>query len=387
MRVLHVIPSVAASDGGPSRAILNIECALIAAGVEVVTATTDHRGPVDASAREAPASGAVRKIARKWFTPYKIAPGIVPWLWRNARQFDVIHIHALFSFTSLAAGVIARLRGVPYVVRPLGTLTHYGVTERRRWLKKAFVRLFDGPMLQSSAAVHFTSAAEQQEAASLGLIFRSVVIPLGVPIDGVAEGAGLAEEFPAIAGRRRLLYLSRLDPKKNLEALLHAFAALQRKRGDLILLIAGEGRAAYVAELRSLADGLGLGADAIWLGHVEGQRKARAMAAADVFVLPSFSENFGIAAAEAMMAGLPVVLAHGVALAPDAQKANIGFSVRPEAGAIAGAIERLLDDEPLRRRMGDAARVFAEREYSTVTMARRLIALYEDVSSAKVAPA
>ena len=107
--------------------------------------------------------------------------------------------------------------------------------------------------------------------------------------------------------------------------------------------------------------------------------KGAAFAAADVFVLPSVSENFGIAAVEALLAGLPVILGQGVAIAHEVFEAGAGLVVPPLPNDIARALERLLTDEPWRREMGRRARAFAEREYSTETMASRLIDLYEEI--------
>ena len=189
-------------------------------------------------------------------------------------------------------------------------------------------------------------------------------------------------EYPVIEATRNVLYLSRLDPKKNVEGLLRAFAILRRRRGNVVLLIAGAGRARYVASLMALSASLGIKRDVIWLDHVEGARKAASFAAAHVFVLPSFSENFGIAAVEAMHAGLPCVLGEGVAVARDVEKEGAGLSVAPEPAAIAEALERLLGDEDLRNEMGSKGKELAMREYSAQSMARRLIILYEEIYAA-----
>jgi glycosyltransferase involved in cell wall biosynthesis len=177
LRILHVIPSVAATDGGPSHAIAVMERALTAAGVEVTTATTDHGLPAmsmrdRAALPEAGATRVVRIYFHKWTNFYKVAPGIIPYLWANIRTFDVVHIHALFSFATIAAGIIARLRHVPYVVRPLGTLSTYGMTQRRPWLKRLALCAIDGPILRSAAAVHFTSSFEQADAMKQGVVVR-----------------------------------------------------------------------------------------------------------------------------------------------------------------------------------------------------------------------
>jgi glycosyltransferase involved in cell wall biosynthesis len=143
-------------------------------------------------------------------------------------------------------------------------------------------------------------------------------------------------------------------------------------------MIAGDGPAVYVRRLKELARSLGIAQQVVWLGHVEGSRKAAVFAAADIFVLPSFSENFGIAAVEALLAGLPCVLGKGVAIAKDVEEARAGLVTAPEPVAIAKALERLLSDDALRRDMGARGREFAELQYSTTVMAEQLIALYED---------
>ena len=386
MRVLHVIPSVSPVHGGPSKAIVIMEQALSTAGIAVTTATTDDDGPgrrLATHARPPRACPPARVYARKWLDFYKVAPGLVPWLWRHVRDFDVVHIHALFSFTSLAAGLMARGRGVPYVIRPLGTLAAYGMNQRRPWLKRLSLTLVEGPLLRRASAVHFTSQSELDEAASLGIPLRSVVVPLAVEEERPGDPHDLIREHPILAHRRTVLFLSRLDPKKNVESLLQAIAALKALQGEPVLLMAGDGDPAHVASLKTLAASLGIDQSVIWLGHVEGARKAAVLAAADVFVLPSFSENFGLAAAEAMLAGLPCVLARGVAIAGDVQQAGAGLAVAPDPGSLARALVQVLGDEALRRDMGARARQFAERQYSTRAMAERLTALYRHLASAK----
>jgi glycosyltransferase involved in cell wall biosynthesis len=292
-----------------------------------------------------------------------------------------VHIHALFSFSSTLAAWIARLYGVPYVVRPLGTLNGWGVGNRRARLKRLSIALIERRNLRAAAAVHFTSAQEMEEAKSLGLSFRGVVIPLGVEAQETGDESCAGPPPPALAGRRVILFLSRLSPKKNLEALIDALAHSPGLRESAVLLVAGEGEAGYVERLRARARAAGV-ADAIcWLGHVDGAAKARALRDADLFVLPSFSENFGIAAAEALQAGVPCVLAPGVAVAAAAARAGAAVVVEPEAAALADALERLLQDGEARRRMSARAREFARDTWSTSTMAARLVDLYETVAT------
>jgi glycosyltransferase involved in cell wall biosynthesis len=152
------------------------------------------------------------------------------------------------------------------------------------------------------------------------------------------------------------------------------------------LLIAGNGQPAYVRSLKTLAQSLGVGSQVVWLGHVEGARKVAAFAVANVFVLPSLSENFGIAAVEALLAGLPCVLGRGVAIARDVEAAGACLAVAPDAGSIASGLTQLLDDETWRHDLGRRGRQFAEQSYSTQAMADRLTNLYRSLATTEGSP-
>jgi glycosyltransferase involved in cell wall biosynthesis len=381
IRVLNVIPSVSPEDGGPSKAIALMERALGAAGIAVTTLATDHRTESKhASGGPLPVTeGARRVYAHKWINPYKVAPGLLTQLDRLLGLHDVVHIHALFSFAPTVAAWMARRFEVPYIVRPLGTLSCYGITMRRPRLKRLSLDLIESRILRNAAAVHFTSKSEWEEAQSLGLSFRGVVIPLGVEREPIGSTALLRAAYPSLFGRRIVLFLSRLDPKKNVEGLIDAVALSGTLKRSTMLLIAGSGAPAYVDSLKVRAARMGIADHIVWLGHVEGTQKSAALATADVFVLPSFSENFGIAAVEAMLAGLPCVLGQGVAIATEIACAGGGVIVAPDPPGIAQGLERILGNENSRHEMGQRALRFAEREYSTGAAAARLIALYEEV--------
>ena len=387
MKVLQVIPSLSWVHGGPSRAIRLIEHALINQGVSVETVATDDDGPGQrlqrAYGKALTEEGSNRRYFRKWLDFYIVAPGMLVWLLRNVHRYDVVHVHAQFSFASLAGAWAARRAGVPYIIRPLGTLSFYSLQSRRPWVKKLSLLLFEKRLLRDAAAVHFTSELEQTEALALGVSLRSRVIPLAVEGVPTPSRATVEEHFPELIDSDVVLYLSRIDPKKNIEGLLRAFALCTPARPQLRLLVVGDGSSTYLSSLKSLARELGIEQKVAWAGHLSGEAKAAAFGLASVFALPSFSENFGIAAVEALAAGVPSVLSEGVAIAGDARDAGATLVCTTDPSSIADAIATLLDDAEARHRMSDRARAFAERTYSVSAMGRSLIDLYNHVVEEK----
>jgi glycosyltransferase involved in cell wall biosynthesis len=187
---------------------------------------------------------------------------------------------------------------------------------------------------------------------------------------------------PSEDGAVRALFLSRLDPKKNLEGLLDAMALVRSELPQLRLTVAGSGETGYVDSLRARAHALGLADRVRWLGFVEGDAKRRAFEDADFFVLPSHSENFGIAAAEALAHGLPAVLSSGVAIARDVVAAGAGLEVAATADSIAAGL-RLIMPPAARAPMQARAVRLARERYSLDAMGTRLNQLYADISASR----
>ena len=361
-----------------------MEQSLLAQGISVETATTDDDGsrahvtkPLSQRIEE---EDAFRWYFKKNTEIYKCSWSFAHWLNSCARNYDLIHIHYLFTFTSSYAAWCARRNGIPYIVRPLGVLNRYGLTKRRPLLKKLSLKFIEGPILQHAAAIHFTSTAEQCEVESLGYgLKKSVVIPLATTAFESANVLPLSKLLPEASGKRVILFLSRLDIKKNIEGLLNAFAQIATQSSDSHLVIAGSGEPAYVVKLKGLAKNIGIDNRISWPGYVQGEIKAALLRDSTLFVLPSYSENFGIAAAEALAAGLPCVVGQGVALAEQIERAGAGISVNTDSTDIANGIRNILDSETRRTTMSACAYTLAGAEFSGVVMGKRLQNLYEDI--------
>lgn len=377
MKVLHVIPSLSWVHGGPSQAIRTMERALRAQGVEVLVATTDDDGRGKRVEREhgvrVSEEGAQRIYFRKRIEFYCVAPAMIGWLWRNVRDFDCVHIHALFSFTSTAAALVARAKGVPYIVRPLGVLNQYAIDDHKFGLRKLSLLFLERPILRKAASIHCTSAQEAEDVRAVEPASNRTVQALAIDLPSLEARASFESSRPVV------LYLSRLDPKKNLESLLNAWPAVVARIPTALLKIAGSGDVGYVEKLRAQAGALGITASVDWAGHVSGDAKSACFRSAQVFVLPSFAENFGIAVAEALSYGLPSVVARGVALSDEIASHGAGLRIEPTAEAISEALIHALSDADWRDGASLAARKLAESNFSVDALGAGLVKMYRNV--------
>jgi glycosyltransferase involved in cell wall biosynthesis len=361
VKILHVIPSLAARDGGPPRVALGTCRRLRAAGHEATIATTDadghgrHAVPRDlAPLREGVPT---RYFPRRSGAAIKWSPELARWLAGHAGDYDILDVHAVFSHASMAAGRAARRAAIPYVVRPHGSLDPWSLG-RRRWAKRALLASTAGRLLRGAAAIQYTTPEEQELAeAALPWLPAGVVVPLALD-DDAFDGAG----GPERTRERVVLVMSRLDPKKGIEPLIRAFHSIKASGSapGWRLVIAGDGRADYVAALKAQASA-GEGADAIeFAGWVEGEARLERLSRSAFLAAPSAQENFGLSVAEAMARSTPVLVTAGVNLAREIAAGGAGWVVDSVAG-VEQVLRAAIADPEERARRGRAARTLAGR--------------------------
>jgi glycosyltransferase involved in cell wall biosynthesis len=294
----------------------------------------------------------------------------------------MVHVHALFSFPPIAAAVYSYHQHVPYLVRPLGVLQRWGMQHRHPWLKHLSFRLIERRILTHAAAVHYTSEVERQEALTFDVAQNAVVIPNAVTARPDICGqctSRFRARYPQLAGRRIILFLSRLDLKKGLDLLLPAFAEMRAHHPDASLVLAGDGDPVVIARTQRDARRLGIASDILWTGFLGDEEKWEALVDADVFVLPSYAENFGMAVVEAMAVGVAVVISDRVSLAREVQHAEAGLATTLDVPSIAAALKQLLAEPLLRKEMGRNGQRMVRERFATERITQQLIAVYEGV--------
>jgi glycosyltransferase involved in cell wall biosynthesis len=359
--------------------------ALCQAGVEVLIATTDADGarerlPLATDATVLWQDVPTVVFRRQWSEAFKYSRPLASWLDAHVAEFDVVHIHAVFSHACLAAASASRRRRVPYVVRPLGTLDPWSL-QQKAIRKRALWHLGASQMLHGAAAVHYTTDAEQSLAEQRLGLRRGVVIPLGVDealFDGPPSARELCGNAPYV------LVLGRLHRKKGLEPFIEAFIEVtsDQSLAEWRLAIAGDGDAEYVTSLKNFVIQHGGDDKVQFVGWLSGERKAAALRNAELLALPSHQENFGIVVAEALACGTPVLVSEFVNLADEIRNAGAGWIVPLESAAVIGTLRQALENSHERCVRGRAGRELARSRFTWPAVAARLASLYSEITSA-----
>lgn len=375
-----MIPSTSPARGGPSVVVVSLASQLAARGIEVTVASTDDDG---FGRRQLPLGEPVmdRSVTYRWYPRqtrfYSVSRPLSRWLKAAVSDYDLVHIHALFNYPSVSAARRCVRAQVPYVVRPVGALATWGIRERHPVLKRASLRFVEGKLLARSAGLHWTAAQERQEAPLVAQERDFVVLPdpVDCPDPDSVTAEAFVERYPGTKGRRLVLFCSRIDPKKGLDVLLRAFAQVASPEG-VALVVAGSGDRRFLYELQDLCVRLRIEDRVIWTGFLDGDEKWEAIKASTLLVLASHSENFGVAVAEAMAMGKPVVVSNHVAIHEDVTSAGAGLVVPLDPESVAKAIETILEDTLESSRMGANGERWAREKYAPAAIADSLHRFY-----------
>jgi glycosyltransferase involved in cell wall biosynthesis len=371
LRVLHVAPSFypAFVYGGPTRSVYQLCLSLASAGCDVKVLTTNANGP---EAVLNVATDREIEIAERLHVRYchrimdvSVSPMLLRYLIPYVQRADVVHLMAVYSFPTIPVLLAARICGKPVVWSPRGMLQRWSGSSRP--LLKSLWEQVCCLVSPSQLILHVTSDAEAAESLQRLPGVQTAIVPNGVDIP---------ESISHVHGdsQLRIAYIGRLDPKKGIENLLAACGIVDRNSGlDYSLKIAGAGAAPYIDSLKKQIEASNLTERIVMLGNVEGQAKRDLFANADVVVIPSHTENFGLVVAEALAHGVPVIASRGTPWRR-MEEVGCGLWVDNTAEALASAL-MAVQAMPLRE-MGERGRVWMQREFTWARVGEQMLNLY-----------
>ncbi len=357
---LHFFPRIRREEGGVVQVVVDLCQIMASAGHQVVLSTCDATD-VPSAWKSSQHNPSIKQLAKSSFLESRLSHEGIHQFEQLLDGVDVVHFHTPWELSNLQLAAVVRKHEVPYIVSVHGMLDDYCMRQKRL-KKRAFLTLGGRRLFSRATTVHFTAAAEKEQASPwIPGDYLPVVQACALDLEPYKSlpgpGPALAA-FPQLATpQQKILFLSRLHPKKGVELLLEAVALLRDQNKNVELLIAGPGEADYVSRLKQIGVQLGLQDSTHFLGMVRGEIKLSLYELADVFVLPTHQENFGLVLPEALACGTPVVTTRGTDIWRELAEAG-AMIVDNRPSELADAIAELLDDDQLRVRLGAQGRKY-----------------------------
>lgn len=378
MRVLHVIPCLAATTGGPARSVPALCRALQNVKVDVTLYAMRRHG----------AGGTVSDrdevFSIRWFEPF---PGSLQLptlefhesIRKEAHHFDLIHLHSLWNPAISVAALGSRQTATPYLLSPRGMLQN-GALLRKHYLKKSYFWLWEHRTIYGARAVHFLSEAESRDSQKLldGKV-SSFVVPSGIDpnlAQKVTPGK-FREAYPALENKRVLLFLGRLHWSKGLELQLHALDIIVKNIPNVIWVLVGPDEGEW-DRLSRLISELRLNDHVFWTGPLRRQKCIEALADADIFLLTSRHEAHSMAMNEALAVGVPMVLTQTVQFG-EAAACGAAKIACWDSKSVAEAIMEILRNEKSALEMRSAGRSFATERLAWPKIGAAMAQRYQQI--------
>ena len=383
IKVIHCAGSLSEQIGGPAHSVPGLCKGLIQQGIDVTLCRVGNNDRVHLvdGLKNCYVSG-----SKLPFFGNTLANNMEGEILKS--EFDIVHTHCVWHMAGLAASKAASRRAKPHIITLRGMLTSWAVAHKY-WKKKIAWMLYQKNILKNAACIHCTSVDEMNDYRKLGLINPVAVIPNGIDMPETIPNQArqkLNDKWPELQGKKLLLFFSRVNPKKGLDMLIDAWKIASARSNGWHLIIAGPNENNYQSVIQQLVSSAGLNESVLFTGPLYGKDKACILSGTDIFILPTYSENFGIAVGEALAHGKPVITTTG---APwqDIVKYNCGWWVNPSVEAINDAIEKaIVVPDAERQIMGENGRGLIAEKYSWEQIAVKMGEVYRWVKDGEYKP-
>lgn len=370
MRVIHITPSVSPKAGGPAVSIPFLCKGLQQQGCDVTLVGGREENRVHSQVP-------IRTFPLKSFPqPLRRSPEMRDWIFQQCRErkVDILHSHNLWGMPTYYPYRASSKYGLPHVVSPRGTLTSYSLSTGSKF-KSLYWFLIQKHVLKECSGIHATCESELNDIRRLGVKVPVAVIPNGIEIEPVDSPTP----------KNQFLYLGRLHPEKGLDCLLQAWKLIAQIRHEWRLRIVGPGVPEYKFRLREYVSENNL-SGVVFGEPIFGKEKFEEYRNAAYFILPSFTENFGVSVAEALSMKVPAIANRG---APwqDLNTYNCGWWIESGPEALAAALVKAINTpEPTRLLMGENGRALVLSNYSASSTSRMMLDFYEYLLGKRSAP-
>jgi glycosyltransferase involved in cell wall biosynthesis len=392
MKVLHVSPSYypAFEFGGTIQCVHLLNQTLVNQNIEVDVFTTNaglahQKNKYNSSNWSVFNNVRVKYFSFYGYVHYNFSPQILIALLNNIQKYDLIHITAIWNFPVWAAAFVCKLYNKPYIISPHGTIYPETVALKSSFIKKLYYNLLAKPCLTNAAAIHFTTTDEQISVSNfLNLKTRSFVVANGIDLSEFINPnfSGLPpfySYFNQLNDHPYILFLGRISYKKGLNMLIDAFSEVIKTYPQLKLVIAGPDNENYKEQLLKQSEGLQISHAIVYTGQIIDHQKITAYRDAEMFVLSSYSENFGMSVVEAMACNCPVIISDKVGICTEIADADAGIVVSTNTASIKNGIIALLENKNKAETIKTNAISLIKQKYSITSVTNEMINYYKSI--------
>lgn len=384
MKILMVIPAVGNVYGGPTKIVLELATAVGNLGYDVDIVTTPANGSTNL---DVPLYKWIdEKNYRIQYFPYwdiadyKISLSLTKWLFQHVTDYDLVHTNAVFSYPVLPAHWACQFHKIPYIMTPHGMLEPWAMAYKAK-KKRLYYDLLEKPAFQKAAAIQITGSPEASSIKSYGINTPMIFVANGIhrhDCETPTNPEIFYQEFPHTRNKTLIIFLARIDPKKGLDLLAKAFSQVYAQFPQAHVVIAGPDNTGFLPVVQNYFAQAGCLEAVTFTGMLMGEIKYAALAAASIYVAPSYSEGFSMSVLEGMATGLPCVITTGCNF-PEAGEAKAAYIVKVDADEIARKLIYCLKNPQLAKQTGDRARNLILSRYTWENIATKLSDIYTTI--------
>jgi len=388
MKVLHVTPYYLPSIkfGGPVQSIHSLNKYLLRKGIELDVYTTntevEEKGLFYHNYWKYLDNVKIKYFNFLGYDQFNFSIKICLELIKNITNYDLVHISLVWNFPVFCSSVACIINNIPFIISPHGTLNYEAINIKSKNKKNFYFKLIAQHYLKRASAIHFTTEDEKENVLNhLKLNNKNFIVPNGIDIEEykqLPQAGSFKKKYPLLMNSKYILFLGRINYKKGLDLLAKAFGELSRIYPDLYMVVAGPDNS-YQKELEKILRELHVFEKVVFTGLLSGVDILEAYTDAELFVLSSYSENFGMTVIEAMACGTPVVISNMVGIHREVKNNNAGIITENKVESLVDAMRSLLENRELSKKYSNNGKQFVAQYYDIDKVADMMIREYEKI--------
>ena len=387
MKILHITPAYypAFKHGGPIESVHLLNKALVKKGIAVDVFTTnagiDKDSHIELNKWIAINGIRVKYLKYFFYEHYTFSPSLLFAVFKKVKNYDLIHLTGVWNFSVLAGALACMLNNKPFIVSPRGVLYRDAINIKSKFIKLLYFNLIAKHYLKRASAIHYTTEDEKEHTFKK-INNTSIVISNGIDLsyfNNLPSKGSFKSKYPHLKDKKYILFLGRIHKQKGIDLLIEAFKLISNKYKDLYLIIAGPDSIGYKKEVERFLAGNNLLNKVVFTGMLSGKDKLAAYVDAEMFVLPSYFENFGMSVIEAMACGIPVIVSNRVGIYKEIEASNAGIVVDLQPENLYKEIKNLLENPNLEYKVSTNGKQLVKEKYDIYNVAVMMYDAYKKI--------